>query len=282
MTFLSHGLRIGIRVSDAAILDRLPGLLPWGARLSTSPFVEMLYSVVVGGAGPRMGMRRYHVVYSGGTRMVRTHDLDEALEFLSEGVKRYVSLWAPQRIFVRAGVVAWRGRAILIPGGNQSGKSWLVRALVEAGAEYYSDEFAVLDSRGRVHPFPLPLEVLGPGSEGARAFGNLGGRTGRRPLPVALVVVTRYVPGGRFKPRVLSRGRAVLELLGHTVPARRSPDRAMEALSRVVAEAPVVKGPRGEAERAVSEMLDGERWLRTAPVRSSAPFPCPAELGVGG
>ena len=282
IAFVSHGLRIGIRVSDAAILDRLPGLVPWGARLSTSPFVEMLYSVVVGGAGPRRGMRRYHVVYSGGTRMVRTHDLDEALELLSEGVKRYVSVWAPRRIFVRAGVVAWRGRAILIPGGSHSGKSRLVRALVEAGAEYYSDAFAVLDSRGRVHPFPLPLEVLGPGSRRARAVGDLGGRTGRRPLPVALVVVTRYVPGGRFEPRVLSRGRAVLELLSHTVPARRSPDRALEALSRVVAEAPVVKGPRGEADRAVSEILDVERWLRTAPVRSSAPFPCRVELGAGG
>ena len=74
----------------------------------------------------------------------------------------------------------------------------------------------------------------------------------------------------------------MLELLSHTVPARRSPDRALEALSRVVAEAPVVKGSRGEAERAVREILDVERWLRTAPVRSSAPFPFPVELGVGG
>jgi hypothetical protein len=179
-------------------------------------------------------------------------------------------------------VVAWRGRAILILGSSHSGKSWLVRALVEAGAEYYSDEFAVLDSRGRVHPFPPPLEALGPGSEGAPAVGDLGGRTRRRPLPVALVVVTRYGAGGRFEPRVLGRGRAVLELLSHTVPARRSPDRALEALSRVVAEAPVVKGPRGEAERAVSEILDVERWRVPGPVRSGAPPPSLAELGAGG
>ena len=282
ITFVIHGLRIGIRVSDAAILDRLPGLVPWGARLSTSPFVEMLYSVVVGGAGPRRGMRRYHVVYWGGTRMVRTHDLDEALELLSEGVKRYVSVWARRRIFVRAGVVAWRGRAILIPGWSHSGKSGLVRALVEAGAECYSDAFAVLDSRGRVHPFPPPLEALGPGSRRAREVGDPSGRAGPKPLPVALVVVTRYVPGGRFRPRVLSRGRAVLELLSHTVPARRSPDRALEALSRVVAEAPVVKGASRRGGRAVSEILDVERWLLSAPVRSSAAFPCQVELGAGG
>jgi hypothetical protein len=33
-----------------------------------------------------------------------------------------------------------------------------VAELVRAGATYYSDEFAVLDSRGRVHPFPRPSE----------------------------------------------------------------------------------------------------------------------------
>jgi hypothetical protein len=57
-------------------------------------------------------------------------------------------------IFVHAGVVAWRGQAIVIPGATQSGKTSLVAALVRAGAEYFSDEYAVFDARGRVHPLP--------------------------------------------------------------------------------------------------------------------------------
>ena len=268
-------------MSDAQILDRLPGLLPPGARLLTSPFVDMLFSVVVGGASPRKGVRRYHLAYSGATQIARTHDLDAALGGLAGRVQRYVAAWAPRRIFVRAGAVAWRGRAILIPGCRQGGKSRLVRALVEAGAEYCSDEFAVLDSRGRVHPYPLPLVIRGTEGREPPPVGDLGGRTDRRALPVALVVVTRYVPGCRFRPRTLSRGRAVLELLSHTVPARRSPERALEALSRVVAEAPVVKGVRGEADEAVSDILDVERWPGPLP-SSRAPVGVPEPILLGG
>ena len=57
---------------------------------------------------------------------------------------------------MHAGAVAWRDRGIVIPGRSHSGKTTLVRALVEA-ARYYSDEFAVLDPQGRLHPYPLPL-----------------------------------------------------------------------------------------------------------------------------
>ena len=32
-------------------------------------------------------------------------------------------------------------------------------ALVRAGAEYYSDEFAPLDAGGLVHPFAKPLSI---------------------------------------------------------------------------------------------------------------------------
>jgi len=59
-------------------------------------------------------------------------------------------------------VVAWRGRAILLPGRSYVGKSTLVMELVRAGAVYYSDEYAVLDARGRVHPFAQPVALREP------------------------------------------------------------------------------------------------------------------------
>jgi hypothetical protein len=262
-------------VSDAAFLDRLSQLLPPGSKTSDSPLVDMLYSLVVGGAGPRPGVRRFHVAYEGGARITRTHDLEVGLSLLADRVSKYVAVWARRRVFVHAGVVAWEGRAILIPGRTMSGKSWLVRALVRAGAEYYSDEFAVLDRRGRVHPYPLPLSIRGPDGHSAPAVESLGGRTGRKPLPVALVALTRYVPGRTWRPRVLTQGRAVLELLNHTVSARRVPGRALEALTRAVSQARVVKGARGEADEAVREILDVDRWPRPQPAPSSAPVRVP-------
>ena len=66
---------------------------------------------------------------------------------------------ARNRVFVHAGVVGWKGRAIVIPGRSYSGKSTLVSELIRAGAAYYSDEYAVFDSRGRVYPFAKPLEM---------------------------------------------------------------------------------------------------------------------------
>src|ERR671929_229610 len=85
-----------------------------------------------------------------------------------------------------AGVVGWQGRAILIPGRSFSGKSTLVAALVRAGATYYSDEFAVLDERGRVHPFPKKLSMRLEGSARPRfaPVEELGGRRGTTPLRV--------------------------------------------------------------------------------------------------
>ena len=87
---------------------------------------------------------------------------------------------------------------------------------------------------------------------------QLGGVAGVCPLPVGLVLITRYVGGTRFRPRPLSAGRGVLELLAHTLPARRRPGRVLDALSRVVSQALVLRGTRGEAEETARRILLGD------------------------
>ncbi|HWN91729.1 MAG TPA: hypothetical protein VNQ15_09965, partial [Verrucomicrobiae bacterium] len=155
--------------------------------------------------------------------------------------------------------------AIVIPGCSFSGKSLLVKALVKAGASYYSDEFAVLDERGRVHPYPIPLAIR-PDRDGAPPMKyraeELGGVTGVCPLPLGLVLITRYVSGTRFRPRPLSAGRAVLELLAHTLPARRRPGRVLDALTQAVAQASVLRGTRGEAEETARQILGSDLFRR--------------------
>ena len=88
----------------------------------------------------------------------------------------------------------------------------------------------------------------------------MGGSPGVAPLPVGLVVVTTYHAGAAWRGRRLSPGRAILELLRHTVPARRRPRSAIAALRHVAAAAPVLKGPRGEAEPMSEWLLN---WSRT-------------------
>ncbi len=258
IAFVSYGLRIGIRVSSPEIMDRIEGVLPPHVKPARGPRVGGLYSLIARGTKVGSNIRRFNILYAGPRRLARTKDTDEALEALEGHLQIYVAEHARRRVFVHAGVVGWRGRAIVIPGRTMTGKSTLVKALVEAGATYYSDEYAVLDKRGRVHPYPKPLSMRQNGGGRPRKIHPeaLGGRTGFRPLPVGLVVATSYRPGVRWRPRPLSPGRAVMELLAHTVPARRDPERVFATLRSATDEAMGIKGARGEAAE-IAEVLLG-------------------------
>ncbi len=258
ISFTAYGVRVGIRVSNPAVMHRIPDLLPPSWKPARSRKVERLYSLVVGGAGSRPSVRRFNVLYADADRMSRTMDLEPALKLLETDLQLYVAEAAPRRIFVHAGVVRWRGRAILIPGRSLSGKSTLVNELIKAGATYYSDEYAVCDARGRVHPYPKPLALRKEGDvlpKPVRA-GTMPGRPVVKPLPVGLVVLTSYRSGARWRPRRLSHGRAVIELLNHTIPARMEPGRALATLKQVAAGALVLKGVRGEAGQMIDTLLE--------------------------
>src|SRR4029079_7212295 len=124
------------------------------------------------------------------------------------------------RIFVHAGVVGWNGRAIVMPGRSYSGKSTLVAELVRQGATYYSDEFAVLDSRGRVHPWARQLAIrenCAAGKGNRSPVEAFGGKAGKRPLPIALVIAFLYQRGAGCRLAQLSPGGGVMALLEHTV-----------------------------------------------------------------
>jgi hypothetical protein len=153
------------------------------------------------------------------------------------------------RTFLHAGVVGWGDRAILIPGRSLCGKTTLVAELIRAGATYYSDEFAVVDKKGMVHPYARPLQVRENGShrQTQRPVEEFGGVAGRKPLPVGLVIVSRYKPEGQWRPRRLSPGIGLLKLLDNTISARRSPAIALSTLKQVVSDAVIVRGARGEA-----------------------------------
>jgi len=177
---------------------------------------------------------------------------------LESDLQRYVAEAAPRRLFVHAGVVGWRGRAIVLPGRTFTGKTTLVAVLVKAGATYYSDEYAVLDAHGCVHPYARPLAVREHGAlERATRYAveALGGRPGVTPLPVGLVIVSQYKPTARWRPRQLSAGEGALALLAHTISARRQPELALATLHHVVSRAPVLQGVRGEAEDVVDVIL---------------------------
>jgi hypothetical protein len=259
-SFTAYGVRVGVRVNHPALLDTIQRYLPIGWKPSPVSVVERLYSLVHGGAAgaARPGVRRFNLLYGDITRLARTTDLDEMLERFEADLQLYVAEAARRRVFIHAGVVGWRGRAILIPGRSLSGKTTLVAELVRLGATYYSDEYAVMDRSGRVHPFAKPLQVREDASSARQKkyeVEEFGGRAGDRPLPVGLVVSSPYRKGARWRPRRLSAGQGMLELLANTVSARRDPGAALHALQQAAATATALKGVRGEAAEVARAIL---------------------------
>jgi hypothetical protein len=257
--FEAYGVRIGVRSNVCSLLERLEPHLPPEWSPAPSPEVDQLFSLWSGHA-ETPGRPSRHRVYAGRERRLRTSDLGQALGVLESEIRLCVAARTAERVFVHAGVVGLGGRAILIPGRSRSGKTTLVAELVRLGALYYSDEFAVLDEAGRVHPFAKALSVR----EGncsvhevvhRRRAEELGGRSGQAPLPVALVVLTAHRPGAEWRARRLTAGEGVLEMLAHTVPARLRPGESLRALEAVAAGAAVYRGERGEAREAAQALL---------------------------
>lgn len=263
----SYGVRIGIRSNDRAALERVCEYLPREWECASLPIVDRVYSILVG-AGPRANLRRFNLLYADHIRLARSLNLDSVFDTFESDLRIFVAEFAKHRVFVHAGVVGWKGRAIVIPGRSYSGKSTLVAELVRAGATYYSDEYAVFDSRGRVHPFSKPIELRDEGEykQSKIEVTDLGGHPGTKPLTVGLVLMTQFKDGARWRPRKLTAGKGVLELLFNTVSARRNPERALATLQRVTAQADVWKGVRGHATEVVPAMLERmEQKVRIRP-----------------
>src|SRR5882724_8587214 len=159
MSFSAYGVRFGLRVNDKAVLKSLLTRLPPSSQPSDAHVVNHLYSLTGFANSANGRIHRFNLGYWNLARFARTRSFDELLDGFESHVQLTVAEYAPRRVFVHAGVAGWQGRAIVIPGMSFSGKSTLVAELLRAGATYYSDEYAVIDERGRVHPYTRDLRI---------------------------------------------------------------------------------------------------------------------------
>jgi hypothetical protein len=186
----------------------------------------------------------------------RNADFDLVLRFLEGHIEHSIAERAPRHLFVHAGVVAWRGKAILLPGGSRCGKSELVRELIRAGAEYCSDEFAALDANALVAPFARRLSLRRDDGRLRLRPEDLGSSTAKGPLPIGLIAFTAFEPGADFDPQPLTPGGSLLRLLENTVTARENPRRSLSILKAAASCAPAVQSLRGEATRTAGQILE--------------------------
>lgn len=184
-------------------------------------------------------------------------ELQPALQQLTRELMVHVANYAPDRVFMHAGVVGWQGHALVLPGTSFAGKTTLVAELVRAGATYFSDEYAVLDEHGRVHPYArdLLMRQVGGTEQTPLAVERLNGNVGTSPLAVSDVVFSEFRESGHWNPEPVSAGLAVLEMLRHTIPAQRTPARVMATLARMMETATAMRSERGEASEAARSLL---------------------------
>ncbi len=258
LAFVSHGLHIGIRTNEPHALDQIADFLPPQRKPAASPIVDRLYSLILGGPGVTPSVRRFKLLYGDHTRLARSRDSDAVFAALEADLQLYVAEHARRRLFVHAGVVGWQGQAIVIPGRSLSGKTTLVAEFVRAGATYYSDEYAIFDVSGRVHPYPKSLSVRDGTNGRAQKYPveSFDGHAGSKPLPVGLVLVSEYRERGCWQPKRLSPGQGALVLLANTVAARSKPEQALPTFRQIVTRAPVLKSARGEAKVVVDSVLE--------------------------
>jgi hypothetical protein len=254
----AYGLRVALCATDPPALRALVDAIPGEWRPASAGRHDAVFSLSA------RGTRRDYVLRLDDEELVRTRSLASVRESVIGWFGRYVAEHSRLRTFVHAGVVAVDGRAVVLPGRQNSGKTTLTAALVAAGAVYLSDEYAPLDDRGRVHPFARPLSFRNATGTRTtlRPVADLGGAQGTRPLPVALVALAPFTGARRWRPRALTPGRAVLDLLAFTVSAQTASREALERLGIVAMHAPVLAGGRGEAGQTARLIL---RRLRNLP-----------------
>ena len=250
---VSFGVPFRLSTDDPSLLPAMINVLPYQTEISQDEIPEAEpFHIATPHEGCAFRLRSHGAV------TLEHNDLPPILERLGQDLMVHVANHAPDRVFVHAGVVGWHGRAIVIPGRSFAGKTTLVAELVKAGATYYSDEYAVLDDDGRVHPYARELQMRQPSNPEQRSvpIETLNGIAGVLPLPVVQVIFTEYQPGAAWKPEPVSAGMAVLEMLRHTIPIQRTPARAMATLTRMMRDAKAWQSQRGEAQAAVAALLE--------------------------
>ncbi len=241
----AYGATIEVVASDASLLEALVSALPRGWRLTDEATDRWRFEarrepgglVVVNGAGIEADVR----------------DVGGAQAALREELRRFVGLHSPEWIFVHAGSVAYGDRVIVLPGSSYAGKSTLVEALVRAGAEFYSDEYAIFNLSGRVVQYREPLILR---TQDGRTESETAAEGPDRPLPVGIVALTGYKPGATWAPREVSTAEGIVALLQHAGGVRSRPDTAVRVFRKALTGVRLLAGERGEADETARLLLD--------------------------
>lgn len=99
---------------------------------------------------------------------------------------------------------------------THAGKSLLVSELLRRGATYFSDEYALIDAEGWVHPYPRPL-LLRDGQDSFPVLPTEWNQaTAHTAAPVGWILSLVYQPASIRRLTAVPKSHALLTLLRNT------------------------------------------------------------------
>jgi hypothetical protein len=253
----AFGVGLGIEVRAPELRAEVEIVLPpgWTPLTGGEPVARFVLE--------RADTDRYHLTKDG-QPVAGPLDGDVAVKLLDSRIRIEIAGAVVDRTFVHAGVVAVGDRAIVLPGRSFAGKTTLVATLIESGATYLSDEYAVLDDAGLVHPYPRRLSMREPGAlrgplpapTRELSAASFGAPTSDVALEIGLVAILTYRHGGAWQVEERTRAEGALAMLSNAATARKAPELVLAQVRAATRRARVIEGERGEAPDAASRLLE--------------------------
>ena len=254
-SFESYGVRVGLKCNDEAVFERSVAVIKsclLGNLIEIDPILnEHVFCVESRENGLYLALGEEELADGGQARTFYS--------YFDSWVRLVVAEHSKDLVFLHCGAVAFNGKGILFPGDSFTGKTTLVAELVKLGATYYSDEYAIIDRAGLLHPFARPLALRDRVDLAKRtdvSAASLGGVVGTDPIPVAAVFFLTYREDAKWAPRRLSAGEGLMRLLPQAIPLRINSKFTLSALNRISKDATFYKSGRSTTENSINQILE--------------------------
>ena len=222
-SFHCTAFRVGFRLTanSELLLSAMLQCAPFGAQVCARPSASTNYPSFALAKSP--GRPDYCLIVDDQV-IAESKELQSLLDHLTRSLMVHVANYAPDRVFLHAGVVGWQGHALVFQeqvllASQRSSLNW-------CAPEPLTTPTNMLSSTNAASCIPIRATCrCGTGSpeQSSMCVEQLDGIVGTTPLRVSRVVLTEYKASAHWQPEPLSAGMAVLEMLQHAIPVQRSP-----------------------------------------------------------
>ena len=250
MTFESFGVRVSLESDSEELLAKVLSIAET-ALLGKLSFIDNPKLDI----GYRFGVfldEGIYYLFQNGEQTNFSKSEFILFKFFNSMLRVTVAENAVNSVFIHAGVISWKDQAVIFPARSFKGKTSLVAELIKHGAVYFSDEYAVVDLEGLVHPFARDLSIRGVTDEYVEADISpfaFGAQVAEMPARLGCVILTEYRNGRSWRPRRLSVGNGILETIPHTIPMRADAAMSLKILNRAFSNAIIAKSYRGDVKK---------------------------------